>query len=87
MPVEHAYSGDAADDGTYDAVVTTDSGTYSVPVEVESGEVTHVDWPNGGAMEVDGAELEDGSASGTNSRADTVNIEIDDPAYNSDPSD
>lgn len=68
-----------AEDGTYDAVVTTDSGSYTVPVEVEDGEVTHVEWPNGGAMSVNGAELDsDGNATGTNSRGDSVDISIDD---------
>jgi len=61
---------------TYDATVTTESGNYTVPVEVESGEVTHVYWPNGGAMTVSGAEIEGNYASGTNSRGDSVQIEI-----------
>jgi hypothetical protein len=39
------------------------------------------DWPN------DGAELEDGAASGTNSRGDSVDVKIDDPSYNSEPND
>ena len=73
---------DDAPDGTYDATVTTSSGSYSVPVEVEGGEVTHVEWPNGGNMSVSGAELENGEASGTNSRGEAVDIEIDDPSYN-----
>lgn len=63
-------------DGTYDATVTTPSGTYTVPVEVEDGEVTHVNWPNGGNMSVSGGELEDGEASGYNSRGDSVDIDI-----------
>ena len=67
---------------TRDATVTTDSGTYTVPVEVDGGEVTHVYWPNGGAMNVYGGELDDGFASGTNSRGDYVSIEVDD--YDSD---
>lgn len=66
-----------AEDGTYDATVITDSGTYTVPVEVEGSEVTYVYWPNGGNMHVYGADIEDGFASGTNSRGDFVNIEID----------
>ena len=62
----------------YDATVTTDSGSYTVPVEVEGGEVTTVNWPNGGNMSVSGADLDSsGSASGTNSRGDYVQIEID----------
>ncbi len=65
------------EDGTYDATVTTSSGTYSVPVEVEDGEVTHVEWPNGGHMSVDGAEIEDSEAEGYNSRGDLIEIEID----------
>lgn len=64
----------------YDAVVTTDSGSYTVPVEVEDGEVTHVYWPNGGAMNVYGGELSDGEAVGTNSRGETVSVEVDDYA-------
>jgi hypothetical protein len=82
-----AQAGDAADDGTYDAQVTTDSGTYSVPVEVEDGEVTQVHWPNGGDMNVEGGDLDGGEASGINSRGDIVNIEIDDSEYNSSPVD
>lgn len=62
---------------TYDATVTTDSGSYTVPVEVENGEVTHVYWPNGGAMSVCGAEIDDDYARGTNSRGDTVEVEVD----------
>ncbi|MFA5315839.1 MAG: hypothetical protein WC369_00235 [Dehalococcoidales bacterium] len=68
----------AIEDGTYDATVTTDSGSYTVPVEVKDGEVMHVEWPNGGNMSVSGAELDGGEASGTNSRGDRVDIEIDD---------
>ena len=79
----HAF----AEDGTYDATVTTDSGTYSVPVDVEDGQVTGVHWPNGGDMSVDGAELDGTSASGINSRGDTVDIEVDDPSYESDDED
>ncbi|MBI4355879.1 MAG: hypothetical protein HY597_05500 [Candidatus Omnitrophica bacterium] len=69
-----AYS----EDGTYDAVVTTDSGSYTVPVEVEGGEVTFVHWPNGGDMHVYGAEIADSEAQGWNSRDESVSIEIDD---------
>ena len=66
------------EDGTYDATVTTSSGSYTVPVEVENGEVSHVEWPNGGNMSVDGAEIDsDGHASGYNSRGDSIEIEID----------
>jgi len=83
-----AFAQDAADDGTYDAQVTTESGdTYSVPVEVEGGAVTQVHWPNGGNMNVDGGDLEAGEATGTNSRGESVNIEIDDRRYNASPSD
>ena len=66
----------------YEATVTTPSGSYSVPVEVEDGEVTTVYWPSGGNMHVYGAEIDDGEASGTNSRGDTIDISIDD--YKSD---
>lgn len=52
-----------------------------MPVEVEDGEVTHVQWPNGGNMSVSGAELENGEASGTNSRGESVDIEIEDYDY------
>ncbi|MCX5701700.1 MAG: hypothetical protein NTW64_01815 [Candidatus Omnitrophica bacterium] len=77
------FFGYSEEDGTYDATVTTDSGSYTAPVEVEDGEVTQVHWPNGGDMTVSGAEIsEDGEASGTNSRDETVDIEIDD--YNTD---
>lgn len=76
-----------AEDGTYDALVTTDSGTYTVPVEVEDGEVTHVEWPNGGNMSVSGGELLDGEADGINSRGDSVHIEIDDYSYDEDVDD
>jgi len=83
-----AFAQDAADDGTYDAQVTTESGdTYSVPVEVEGGAVTLVHWPNGGNMNVEGRDLEAGEAIGTNSRGESVSIEIDDPGYNASPAD
>jgi len=72
------YSFLVAEDGTYDAVVTTDSGSYSVPVEVEDGEVTQVHWSNGGDMSVSGAEISDGEATGVNSRGDSVSIELED---------
>jgi hypothetical protein len=74
----------ALEDGTYDAEVETDSGTYSVPVEVENGEVTEVHWPNGGNMHVEGAEIENGEATGTNFRGDSVQIQIDDSEYSED---
>ena len=76
-----------ADDGTYNATVTTDSGSYTVPVEVENGEVTIVHWPDGGDMNVYGAEIEDGEASGTNSNGDIINIQIDDYSNSSDEGD
>lgn len=63
-------------DGTHDATVTTPSGTYSVQVEVNDGSVDCVQWPNGGCMSVDGAEIENNEATGTNSRGDTILIEI-----------
>ncbi len=66
-----------AEDGTYDATVTTDSGSYTVPVEVEDGEVTYVHWPNGGDMHVYGAEIENGEASGYNSRGESISIAVD----------
>ena len=67
-------------DGTYDATVRTDSGSYTVPVEVEGGEVSHVDWPNGGNMTVQGADLDDaGEADGTNLNGDAIHIELDNP--------
>jgi len=62
---------------TYDATVTTDSGSYVVPVEIENGEVTTVYWPNGGDMTVSGADIIERSASGFNSRGESVDIEID----------
>lgn len=64
-------------DGTYDARVTTDSGTYSVPVEVENGEVTRVEWPNGGRMHMYGADIEGSEATGYNSDGNRIQIEID----------
>lgn len=77
-----SYDSTIADGGTYDATVTTDSGSYSVPVEVESGEVTQVHWPNCGNMTVSGAEISAGEATGVNSRGDPVSIELED--YNDD---
>lgn len=68
-------------DGEYDATVQTSSGTYIVPVEVEDGEVSTVHWPNGGNMSIWGADIDDGSASGYNSRGDHINIEIEAPRY------
>lgn len=64
------------EDGTYDATVTTESGTYTVPVEVEDGEVTGVHWPNGGEMNVMGAELDENSASGSSYDGRWVDVEI-----------
>jgi hypothetical protein len=74
-----------AEDGTYDAKVTTDSGTYHVPVEVEDGEVTRVDWPNGGRMRVRSGDLDDGEASGHDEDFNSVKVEIDDPSYEEKP--
>jgi hypothetical protein len=71
-----------SEDGTYDALVTTQSGTYTVPVEVENGEVTSVQWPNGGNMHVYGGDIDNGEVTGaSNSRGDFINIEIDDSSY------
>jgi hypothetical protein len=82
-----ALARDSAEDGTYDAMVTTSSGSYHVNVEVQGGEVTHVYWPNGGQMSVMGGDLNNGSAAGFNRRGDVVFVKIDDSAYNSDPDD
>jgi len=71
-------------DGTYDAQVTTDSGTYSVPVEVENGEVSAVEWPNGGRMHISGADLDSDDTSGVNSRGDSIDIEVEDLERESD---
>ena len=68
----------------YDAEVTTDSGIYTVPVEVEDGEVSKVYWPNGGAMTVTDADLEDNEADGTNLRGDSIHIELEDSPSQSD---
>ncbi len=62
----------------HDATVTTSSGTYSTSAEVENGEITQVHWPNGGSMNLTGADVEDGEATGTNSRGETVNVTLDD---------
>ncbi|NTU72793.1 hypothetical protein HGB07_01300 [Candidatus Roizmanbacteria bacterium] len=70
-----------AKDGSYEAEVTTPSGTYSVEVEVVDGEVAFVQWPNGGDMNVYGAEVINGEAYGTNSRGEFIEIEIEDPSY------
>jgi hypothetical protein len=78
-----AYAFDASvgwPDGSYDATVDTDSGSYTEPVEVIGGEVTCVQWPNGGCMSLSGASIdENGEASGTNSRGDTVSIKLSSP--------
>jgi hypothetical protein len=58
------------------ATVSTPSGTYTVPVEVVNGNVTHVDWPNGGHMSVNGGQLSGGQADGRNSRGDSVHINL-----------
>lgn len=73
-----------AEDGTYDATVTTSSGTYTVPVEVEDGEVTHVHWPNGGDMSLSGADISGDEADGVNSRGDSIHVELDDYSSDSD---
>ena len=70
-----------AEDGAYNAIVTTAGGSYTVTVEVESGEVTQVHWPNGIDMAVLGGGISDGKANGTNSKGDLVHIEIDDSTY------
>jgi hypothetical protein len=70
-----------SEDGTYDATVTTDSGSYPVPVEVEGGDVTHVHWPNGDNMSVEGAEIDYSEAYGFNSAGEAVRIEINDLKY------
>ena len=80
----YAHADDRTQDGTYDALVTTRSGTYSVPVEVDSGEVTHVHWPNGGHMDVINGELDGGVANGFNLRGDPVQVEINDSSYDDD---
>ena len=72
-----SVSAEDLEDGTYNATVSTSSGSYTVPVEVENGEVTHVEWPNGGNMSVRGADINEGEASGYNSRGDRVDIQID----------
>lgn len=61
----------------YNAVVTTAIGTYDVPVEVENGEVTTVYWSNSDDMSVNGALIDDGTASGYNSEGDSIGIELD----------
>ena len=66
------------EDGTHDATVTTESGSYTVPVEVSDGNVENVDWPNGGEMTLDGAELDGNEADGTNSRGEPVHVELED---------
>lgn len=71
------WDSDSMEDGTYDAIVTTESGSYTVPVEVENGEVSQVYWPNGGDMNVYGADIDGSEASGFNSRGDFIDIEID----------
>lgn len=68
-------------DGTYDARVRSDGGSYRVPVDVEDGEVTKIHWPNGGRMRLRGAEIEDGEASGINSRDERFQIELEDLEY------
>jgi hypothetical protein len=78
---------DSPEDGTYVANVSTKSGTYTVPVEVDGGEVTHVNWPNGGNMDVVGGDLTDGTADGMNRRGETVHIEMNDTSYDSDSDD
>lgn len=77
LMLTHPAHANDVEDGTYHATVSTPSGTYTVPVEVEDGEVTHVEWPNGGNMSIHGADINDGEASGYNSRGDSVQIEID----------
>ena len=70
-------------DGTYSATVTTDSGSYTVPVEVEDGEVSRVEWPNGGNMHVYGGDLDGDKAFGRNSDGESVHVQIDDLEYES----
>lgn len=72
----------AAEDGTYDAVVTSDNGSYTVPIEVEDDEVTIIYWPNGGAMHLYGAELDGTEATGTSSDDDReYSVEINESTF------
>ena len=64
-------------DGTYSAIVNTDSGSYNEAVDVSNNSVVIVHWENGGNMNVYGAMLDENcSASGTNSRGDQISIQI-----------
>ena len=73
---EDRIQDDELNDGTFDATVTTESGSYQVPVKVTNGEVEYVDWPNGGQMTLSGATIHNRYAEGTNSRGQTIIIEI-----------
>lgn len=65
----------------YNALIETDDGTYRVPVRVEDGEVTTVRWPRGKKMNLRGADLNGGKATGQDFYGDRVKIKIDDHSY------
>ena len=67
-----------AEDGNYDAFVTTKDGTYSASVVVESGKVTMVRWQRGVNTIVSTAEIVDGVANGTDSDGNPISIEVQD---------
>ena len=73
-----AYSYVLAENGSYEATVTTDSGIYSVSVEVYDGEVVQINWPNDEEMTISGAKINDGEATGVDQNGETVNIKLKD---------
>lgn len=66
-----------AQNGEYDAYVSTESGTYRGVVEVEDGEVVYVRRKDGDQMTLEGAKIVGGQADGTDSNGKSVHIEID----------
>ncbi|MFH0855915.1 MAG: hypothetical protein V1869_05355 [Candidatus Omnitrophota bacterium] len=65
-----------AQNGRYDAFVSTDSGTYKAVVEVEDGLVVYVCRENGDHMNLQGAKIVDSQADGTTSSGEQVHVAI-----------
>lgn len=65
-----------AQNGEYDAFVSTENGNYKAVVEVEDGEVVYVRRKNGDQLRLQDAKIIDGHADGTDLDGRQVHIEI-----------
>ena len=67
-----------AEDGKYEATVTTDDGVFTALVEAAGGRVTLIRLPDNKLIYVSNADIdEEGNAVGTDLNGKTVKIEID----------